>query len=74
MDVADNPYRPGAGRRPPVLAGRELEFGAFDVVRRRAEEYGEGERSWILSGRRGSARRFCSTSCGDDQSQLADIY
>jgi hypothetical protein len=53
MDVADNPYRPGAGRRPPVLAGREPELTAFDVVRRRAEEYAEGERSWILSGRRG---------------------
>lgn len=26
---------------------------AFDVVRRRAEEFGEGDRSWILSGLRG---------------------
>lgn len=26
---------------------------AFSVVRRRAEEYGEGDRGWVLDGRRG---------------------
>jgi hypothetical protein len=29
------------------LAGREQILGAFDVLRRRAEHHGEGERSWI---------------------------
>ena len=48
-----NPYRPGAGRRPPVLAGRQPLLDAFEVVRQRAETYGEGDRSWILNGRRG---------------------
>lgn len=48
-----NPYRPGAGRRPPVLAGREPLLSSFAVVRRRAEELGEGDRSWMLNGLRG---------------------
>lgn len=53
MDPVANPYRPGAGRRPPLLAGREALLDAFDVVLRRAEEQGEGDRSWILNGLRG---------------------
>ena len=53
MDPVANPYRPGAGRRPPLLAGRENVLSAFDVVRRRAEEFGEGDRGWILNGLRG---------------------
>ncbi len=50
MDPVDNPFRPGAGRRPPVLAGREPVLQAFMVIRRRAEELGEGERAWVLNG------------------------
>lgn len=53
MDPVQNPYRPGAGRRPPLLAGREPLLDSFEVVRRRAEELGEGERSWVLNGLRG---------------------
>jgi len=53
MDPVSNPYRPGAGRRPPVLAGREPILDAFSVIRRRATEHGEGDRSWILNGLRG---------------------
>ena len=53
MEPIANPYRPGAGRRPPVLAGRQPLLDAFDVVRQRAETYGEGDRSWVLHGRRG---------------------
>lgn len=48
-----NPYRPGAGRRPPLLAGRQPVLDAFSVVLRRAEELGEGDRGWILNGLRG---------------------
>jgi len=36
-----------------LLAGRQPTLDAFDVVRRRAEEFGEGDRSWILNGLRG---------------------
>lgn len=53
MDAIANPFRPGAGRRPPVLAGREPVLSAFAVVRRRAEELGEGDRGWVLNGLRG---------------------
>jgi hypothetical protein len=53
VDPVLNPYRPGAGRRPPVLAGREPTLAAFEVLRRRAEELGEGDRSWVLNGLRG---------------------
>lgn len=53
MDPVENPFRPGAGRRPPVLAGRERILSNFDVVVRRAENYGEGDRSWVINGLRG---------------------
>lgn len=61
MDRASNPFRPGAGRRPPLLAGREELLDAFDVVRRRAEEFGEGDRSWVLSGLRGVGKTVLLT-------------
>ncbi len=32
MDPVRNPFAPGAGQRPPELAGREKEVAAFDVV------------------------------------------
>src|SRR5258707_12908427 len=53
MDPVGNPFRPGAGRRPPALAGRDAVLTAFDVVVRRSEELGEGDRGWILNGLRG---------------------
>ncbi len=53
MDQVHNPFRPGAGRRPPLLAGREPLLASFEVMRRRAEEHGEGDRSWVLNGLRG---------------------
>ena len=53
MDPILNPFRPGAGRRPPVLAGRELLLDAFEIVRRRADELGEGDRAWVINGLRG---------------------
>lgn len=53
MDPVVNPFRPGAGRRPPTLAGRDALLTAFDVIVRRSEELGEGDRGWILNGLRG---------------------
>ena len=32
MDPVRNPYAPGAGQRPPELAGRDDELAAFEVV------------------------------------------
>ena len=51
-----NPFRPGAGRRPPALTGRGELLEAFGVVVERAERFGEGDRSWVLNGLRGMGK------------------
>lgn len=53
VDPVANPFRPGAGRRPPLLAGRGSLLDGFEVIVRRAESLGEGDRSWVLNGLRG---------------------
>src|SRR6476659_1816083 len=52
MDPVRNPYAPGAGQRPPELAGRDTELTAFDVVLERIA-HGRPERSLVLTGLRG---------------------
>ena len=52
MDPVRNPYAPGAGQRPPELAGRDRELDAFDVVLERVSK-GRPERSLVLVGLRG---------------------
>ncbi|MGY2001424.1 AAA family ATPase [Blastococcus sp. SYSU DS1024] len=52
MDPVRNPYAPGAGQRPPELAGRDGELSAFDVVLERIAR-GRPERSLVLTGLRG---------------------
>lgn len=52
MDPVRNPYAPGAGQRPPELAGRDSELAAFDVVLERVSR-GRPERSSVLTGLRG---------------------
>ncbi|MCW2581741.1 MAG: uncharacterized protein JWQ53_531, partial [Klenkia sp.] len=52
MDPVRNPYAPGAGQRPPELAGRDTELSAFDVVLERIAA-GRPERSLVLTGLRG---------------------
>src|SRR6476660_6175941 len=52
MDPVRNPYAPGAGQRPPELAGRDEQLAAFDVVLQRVAK-GRPERSLVLTGRRG---------------------
>ncbi|MFS3127560.1 ATP-binding protein [Nocardioides sp. Bht2] len=52
MDPIRNPYAPGAGQRPPELAGRDEQLGAFDVVLERIAR-GRPERSLVLTGLRG---------------------
>jgi hypothetical protein len=52
MDPIRNPYAPGAGQRPPELAGRDVELRAFDVVLERVAR-GRPERSLVLTGLRG---------------------
>jgi hypothetical protein len=52
MDPVRNPYAPGAGQRPPELAGRDRELTAFEVVLERVAR-GRPERSLVLTGLRG---------------------
>jgi hypothetical protein len=52
VDPVRNPYAPGAGQRPPELAGRDAELAAFDVLLERVVR-GRPERSVILTGLRG---------------------
>ena len=52
MDPIRNPYAPGAGQRPPELAGRDRELKQFDVTLERVAA-GRPERSMVISGLRG---------------------
>src|SRR3954453_583803 len=52
VDPVRNPYAPGAGQRPPELAGRDTELTAFDVLLKRVAR-GRPERSVVLTGLRG---------------------
>ncbi|MBA3620060.1 MAG: ATP-binding protein [Actinomycetota bacterium] len=52
MDPVRNPYAPGAGQRPPELAGRDRELQQFAVTLERVAA-GRPERSMVLSGLRG---------------------
>ncbi|HET7689036.1 MAG TPA: AAA family ATPase [Nocardioidaceae bacterium] len=52
MDPIRNPYAPGAGQRPPELAGRDKELRQFDVTLERVAA-GRPERSMVVSGLRG---------------------
>jgi hypothetical protein len=52
MDPVTNPYQPGAGRRPPEIAGRDRQIAAFATGLERCE-LGYGERGVVLSGLRG---------------------
>jgi hypothetical protein len=52
VDPVRNPFAPGAGQRPPELAGRDREVAAFDVVLERVSR-GRPERSLVLTGLRG---------------------
>src|ERR1700684_1989420 len=52
MDPVRNPYAPGAGQRPPELAGRDREISQFEVVLERIAR-GRPERRMVLTGLRG---------------------
>jgi hypothetical protein len=52
VDPVRNPYAPGAGQRPPELAGRDRELEQFEVTLERVAR-SRPERSLVLSGLRG---------------------
>src|ERR1700760_828708 len=61
MDPIRNPYAPGAGQRPPELAGRDAQLRAFDVVLERVS-HGRPERSIVLTGLRGVGKPVLLTA------------
>lgn len=52
VDPVANPYAPGAGQRPPELAGRDDEQSRFRILLDRLEA-GHAERGIVLTGLRG---------------------
>jgi AAA ATPase domain len=52
VDPVRNPYAPGAGQRPPELAGRDREIAQFEIVLERVAR-ARPERSMVLTGLRG---------------------
>jgi hypothetical protein len=52
MNKRDNPYTPGAGRKPRTLAGRDQDIDAFQSLVERLSD-GSYERSLIYTGLRG---------------------
>ncbi|MFC3998057.1 AAA family ATPase [Nocardiopsis sediminis] len=61
LDPVRNPFAPGAGQRPPELAGRERELQRFGVVLERAAR-GRPERGVILTGMRGVGKTVLLTA------------
>ncbi|HTX70000.1 MAG TPA: ATP-binding protein [Thermoleophilia bacterium] len=52
MDPRENPFTPNAGARPPLLAGRDDELNAFDLLLARLAR-GRPQQSMIITGLRG---------------------
>lgn len=50
---ATNPYRPGAGIAPPVLAGRDGLLARFEELTGAVSATTEGQRPWVITGARG---------------------
>ncbi|MGH3320988.1 MAG: AAA family ATPase [Streptosporangiaceae bacterium] len=68
MDPVRNPYAPGAGQRPPELAGRDRELRQFEVVVERVAR-GRPERSLILIGLRGVGKTVLLNAMRSDAIQ-----
>lgn len=52
MDPILNPYTPGAGSRPPALAGREEQLRSFEILLGRLRQ-GKPEKGMLITGLRG---------------------
>ncbi|RAX47000.1 ATP-binding protein [Arthrobacter sp. AQ5-06] len=58
-----NPFRPGAGRVPPELAGRSAVLADFMGMLEGVAADGEGARPWIISGLRGVGKTVLLNQC-----------
>ncbi|WP_431030947.1 ATP-binding protein [Plantibacter sp. RU18] len=74
MDFDVNPFRPGAGRVPPELAGRSGLISEFSQLLYQARETGEGQRPWILSGLRGVGKTALLNQLGREAVQLKLVF
>ena len=63
MDPRDNPYSPGAGRRPVAFIGREAQMEAWDVVLTRITQSRDAQ-SMVLYGLRGVGKTVLLTQFG----------
>ena len=70
MQLSANPFKPGAGRVPPELAGRSGILTEFRRLLYQARESGEGERPWILSGLRGVGKTVLLNQFGREAAEL----
>lgn len=74
MPNSINPFRPGAGRVPPELAGRAQLLGDFTRLMYEARETGEGHRPWVLSGLRGVGKTALLNQLGREAEALKIIF
>ncbi len=63
MDPIRNPYTPGAGSKPPALAGRDAQLDAFRVLLERLRR-GRPEKSMIITGLRGVGKTVLLNTFG----------
>ncbi len=69
MDAIENPYAPGAGSRPPELAGRGVEIEQFNVLLGRLKR-GAAEQSIVARGLRGVGKTALLNTF-EDQAEAA---
>jgi len=74
VEYAPNPFRPGAGRVPPEIAGRSALLNEFGTRLYQARESGEGERPWILSGLRGVGKTVLLNQFGREAIDLRLVF
>ncbi len=72
MDAVTNPYSPGAGLRPAVLAGRDGERAAFDAVLQRAT-LDRPVRGLMLTGLRGVGKTVLLNELADSAEEAGWI-
>lgn len=64
MDPVENPYAPGAGLRPPELAGRYPDIESFETILGRAAS-GRASQSMVLTGLRGVGKTVLLNDLAD---------
>ncbi|MEF2979281.1 ATP-binding protein [Subtercola sp. YIM 133946] len=74
MEYLLNPFKPGAGRIPPELAGRAELIGQYRRMLYQARETGESDRPWILTGLRGVGKTVLLNQLGAEAADLKLLF